>query len=262
MPQKVAFSPQQEAQIVERYENGETCQKIAKSLNYSSAIIKRVLESHGVYEYGRRFEGRYSEAQKQDMIERYLSGETMTSLGKSFKCDRLNVRNILLRKGVEIRRERTHVLSESDAAIIRARRSDGLNFSDIAREMGVPPHRVLTWARQMGISDFRGKRGADSPFWCGGRTKHQGYTLIRLAPDDPLFAMAGPNSYAPEHRVVMARSLGRQLEPYETVHHINGVRSDNRLENLQLRKGNHGKGQKYVCLDCGSHNVRTVRLDD
>jgi hypothetical protein len=53
---------------------------------------------------------------------------------------------------------------------------------------------------------------------------------------------AGKNGQIGEHRFVMSEHLGRALLPGETVHHRNGVRDDNDIDNLELRVGAHPKG--------------------
>ena len=57
-----------------------------------------------------------------------------------------------------------------------------------------------------------------------------------------------PSGYVPEHRLVMERVLGRQLNEQETVHHRNGVKTDNRSGNLELWLKSHVPGQRVTDL--------------
>lgn len=63
-----------------------------------------------------------------------------------------------------------------------------------------------------------------------------GYAFIYLPKDHWCSPMTGRGhkQYLSQHRLVMAEHLGRLLKPREYVHHINGVKTDNRIENLKL----------------------------
>jgi HNH endonuclease len=55
---------------------------------------------------------------------------------------------------------------------------------------------------------------------------------------------AAKNGYVMEHIAIMTQYIGRSLRKGETVHHKNGIRNDNRLENLELWSHSHPYGQR------------------
>lgn len=83
--------------------------------------------------------------------------------------------------------------------------------------------------------------GESSPSWRGGRCKHpDGYILIFIIRTDFFRPMASKTGYVMEHRLIIAKHLGRCLHQWEVVHHKNGIKDDNRIENLELStKGSH-----------------------
>jgi len=87
-----------------------------------------------------------------------------------------------------------------------------------------------------------------------------GYKYIHLLQSDKHYKMVNSQGIVAEHRYVMAKHLNRDLDRKETVHHIDGDRTNNKIENLQLRSSHHGPGVVHVCLNCGSKNISAVNI--
>ncbi len=71
--------------------------------------------------------------------------------------------------------------------------------------------------------------------WKGGRhITSNGYVAVAVPDNSPYVSMRNATTYVMEHRLIVAKSLGRCLTKDEIVHHYNGIKDDNRLENLLL----------------------------
>ncbi len=93
------------------------------------------------------------------------------------------------------------------------------------------------------------RKGKRSNAWGGGKIVERGtgYLAILLYPDDLFFPMARRSGYVLLHRYEMAKHLGRCLTRSEVVHHKNGDRKDNQIENLELIES--GRHEIIVALE-------------
>lgn len=98
---------------------------------------------------------------------------------------------------------------------------------------------VVKRRTRLGIAPFRRHKLRHKGF-----INDNGYRVLKLDTTDPLYSMARSDGQVMEHRLVMARHLGRPLDAEESVHHRNGERLDNRIENLELWSRSHPHGQR------------------
>lgn len=147
--------------------------------------------------------------------------------------------------------------SDEQERCIRLAYEAGESSLVLAEVWGTNHHTIKDAVRRAG-GQIRRQGG---PRKVGNRVISKPGVLVTLSENDPMYDMdtAGRGRVL-EHRLVMARHLGRPLRSDEQVHHINGDRLDNRIENLQLRQGAHGSGVRHQCLDCGSDNVVPIQI--
>ncbi len=92
-----------------------------------------------------------------------------------------------------------------------------------------------------------------------------GYVWTPIDETNPIetaMQMKNGYRYLLKHRKVMALSLGRPLQTHEQVHHIDGNRANNNIDNLQLRQGQHGSGIVMVCNSCGSQDIIATKIGE
>lgn len=128
---------------------------------------------------------------------------------------------------------------------------NGKSTLDIGEQFGITHWAIGLWLRKHGIKTRdpaeatrrpRARAKISEARWRGGRRNQRGYVYV-MSLGHPY---GDKNGYVQEHRLVMEEHLGRILSPKEVVHHINGITTDNRLENLiVMEKHNHLQAHRW-----------------
>jgi hypothetical protein len=229
-------TPENTAEVERLWREGSGVQKIARTVGTKNSTISRVLSERGIEA---RFGGqnrRFKDTQVEMLAAEYRAGVSLNELAGRYGGSATVVRNALRRHGVQLRDKGSYQYWTPERVTwLREQYEAGQTKADIAREMGFSQRAIGERLRQLGIMP-RGPvlKGRAHHSWTGGKFIHGGYVRIKVPDDDPMAVMRNASGYALEHRLVMARKMGRPLLPDERPHHKNLIRTDNDPDNLEL----------------------------
>lgn len=234
-------------ELARRYVAGESVQQLAIAYNYTPSGIRYALHRQGTTTHRERFEITDAELRKLYFADRLTTYEIAERLGcsphivwdrmrsygiqslASNRNRRIGITEVTLRKLYLDEQLSTNDiamrLSCSSAIIHKYLHSFGIPVRTITESLRVPTTATRLHKR------FANVAACTKPYYA--------YTLIAL--DDPYIQMASVRipsrtgyRRVSTHRLTMAKSLGRCLEPWEIVHHRDRNPMNNNIDNLEL----------------------------
>lgn len=171
-----------------------------------------------------------SQNAEQLLCELWDAGESASEIALRFDCSATTVRDNLRRLGKELLEDGG--LSES------GRRKISESSKRQWQAGKTPPMTGKSHSRKTKKQISKKQSGEQNHNWNGGRKKvkaksGKGHYVYIKSPGHPRTEDKSTD-YVPEHCLVMEQHLGRYLLQNEEVHHRNGIKDDNRIENLEL----------------------------
>jgi hypothetical protein len=267
MPAAYPLTAEQVQQILNLYDVTANISEVSRRLAISRKAVERILRRENVpIKYARVHRGKFTLEVEAEIMRKYQAGAYAAQLAREYGCVLGTIQEIRQRHGIPLGHHGHRIrFTPGQLEKMTQLHKEGKKYPAIAKVFGVAPETIRVNLRDIGAVPERGRRkmtGIYGSTWKGGRPKPtlKGYQPIYIDPSDPLASMRNRVGYVLEHRLVMAKYLNRALTRMETVHHINGNKLDNRIENLQLRNGKHGSGVALQCNKCGSHDIVSVPL--
>lgn len=237
------LTPEQGQEIINRYVSGESTPQLAKAFEVCPSVIQRALKRSGVPFRMPKNKYEFTEVEELQIVEYYNAGWSARNIGEVYGVGHGPIMRVLKNRGVPLRDKtiKSPRGSKKLSEVTKERWSNG----DFANRQ---PHPQTQETRE---KIREANTGANHYNWKDGRCQtSRGYLLVKTPNDYQLREDEEKKpKYIFEHRFVMEQHLGRRLESEEIVHHKNGIKNDNRLENLALMTFANHHGE-VTCPHC------------